>query len=564
MRHFCHYPTALLAAMMALLALAGCAPSAATGEQPLTQEIRLPAGESPARFVEAGFLTEQVGTLSSDSLKGRGTGQPGSAMTADYLESFYSSLSIPDNEPTSVQRQPFELEGIFWDSVHYEVYAVEAGDTLFHSRSYLEKGGLAHFYPLLDGARDHDAPVVFAGHARFDDGDEISGTIGAALRNNWVMVFAPDPEDNRSRTGIVRELNRNYGALGVVFITDHDPGEWELKAEEMSRQLERPRMIRRPGERYRASERRIAPAVSIHPELASGILGLSHPEDLDSLRYYWQQDASFRLPEHTGFRLRNTPVLASRSFEEHNIIAVIPGADENLSREAIVLSAHYDHMGLGEPDESDDIVYSGADDNASGTAALMQVARAFHDAALEGYRPSRTLVFLHVAAEEWGLFGSRYFMENQPLPHLEIVSNLNVDMVGYVDDVYARREEQGYVYVIGAGMVSTLLEELVLLANEATSDLVLDEMYNSTSHYLQLYRRSDHWPFAQRNIPFVFFFSGLHEHYHRPSDTADRIAGALLADRVRLITELTWYLAESPVRPETDRKKLGTQPVPAR
>ncbi len=554
----------MLAAILPLFVIAGCATSAATGEQPHPQEIRFPAGESPARFVDAGFLTEHVAVLSSDFLKGRGTGQPGSAMTADYLDSFYTSPSIPDHEAVLVHRQPFDLEGIFWDSVHYDVYRTEAGDTLFLSRTHLEKGGLAHFYPLLDGSRDYDAPMVFAGHALFDDGDEISRSIEASLKNNWVMVFAPGPEDNRSRNGIVRELYRNYGAVGVVFITDDDPGDWEWKALDMSRQLERPGMIRRPGGRYRSSGRPVAPAVSIHPELAAGILGLSHPEQIDSLRRHWHPEASPPLPEHTGFRFRNTPVLASRSFEEHNIIAVIPGADEDLSREAVVLSAHYDHMGLGEPDESDDIVYSGADDNASGTAVLMQVARSFQQAAQEGYRPARTLVFLHVAAEEWGLFGSQYFVDNQPFPQYEIVTNINVDMVGYVDDLYARREDQDYVYVIGAGMVSSLLEELVYQANEATSDLILDEMYNDTSHYMQLYRRSDHWPFAQRNIPFVFFFSGLHEHYHRPSDTADRVDSALLADRARLVTELTWYLTELPFRPETDRKKLGTDPVPAR
>jgi len=133
-----------------------------------------------------------------------------------------------------------------------------------------------------------------------------------------------------------------------------------------------------------------------------------------------------------------------------------------------------------------------------------------------------------------------------------------------VDNEYARREEQDYIYVIGAGMVSSMLEELVQQANEATAKLILDETYNDTTHRLQLYRRSDHWPFAQQNIPFVFFFSGLHDHYHRPSDTPDRIDIPLLTERAKLVTELTWYLADLENRPETDRLEFGENAVPSR
>ncbi len=544
-------------------ASAGCTPTAEVRDERAPGDIQVPAGKGPSGFVEPGFLTEMVGILASDSFKGRGTGQPGSAMTAEFLVDFYQNTDIFPDTPTVI-RQPFELEGIFWDAVSYDMYRLDGMDTLFLSRSHLEKGGQARFFPIMDGARDYDAPVVFAGHARFDAGDEISRSIATSLENNWVLVFEPGPDDQRTRTEIIRKLSGTFGATGVIFIADEDPDKWEDRALAMSRQLERPRMIRSPGGRYRMSEFSPGTAVSIHPEEALGVLGLTRLEQLDSVRTSWQSNISGPLPEETGIRFRNRPVLASRTFEEENIVAVIPGAGDDLGREIVVLSAHYDHMGLGQPDDHDDIVYSGADDNASGTAVLMQVARSFDKMALEGFRPSRTLVFLHAAAEEWGLFGSRYFVDNPLFPESEIVTNINVDMVGYVDNDYARREEQDYIYIIGAGMVSSMLEELVLLANEATSSLILDERYNDTSHRLQLYRRSDHWPFAERNIPFVFFFSGLHDHYHRPSDTADRIDARLLAARTQLVAELAWYLAETQAPPETDRKKLGVTPVPSR
>jgi len=554
----------LLATLFLAVTFNGAPTAGALAQVPLQEEIRAAATDNLSRFVEADFLDRKIHILASDSLKGRGTGQPGSAMTADFLEGFYTNASLASGESIPVIRQPFVLEGIFWNSVYYDIYQTDGVDTVFFSRTHLEKGGQAGFYPLMDGAREYDAPVVFAGYARFDRGDEISHTIAASLENSWALVFAPGPDDQRTRTDIVRYLSRNYRATGVIFITEEDPDNWEQQARAMSRQLERPRGIRRPGERYRMADWSPGLAVSIHPDLALGMLGLDQPRQLDSVRTRWQGHISSPIPEQTGFRLRNRPVMESRSFEEENIIAVIPGADEERSREIVVLSAHYDHMGLGQPDDNDDIVYSGADDNASGTAVLMQVANAFRQAAEEGCRPSRTLVFLHTAAEEWGLFGSRYFVDNPSFPDSDIITNVNVDMVGYVDNVYARREDQDYIYVIGAGMVSSILGELVRQANEATADLILDETYNDTTHRLQLYRRSDHWPFAQQNIPFVFFFSGLHDHYHRPSDTPDRIDIPLLTERAKLVTELTWYLAELESRPETDRLEFGENAVPSR
>ncbi|MFO8030594.1 MAG: M28 family peptidase, partial [Cyclonatronaceae bacterium] len=419
------------------------------------------------------------------------------------------------------------------------------------------------FYPLMGGAREYDGPVVFAGNGRFGQPDGVSISGPGTLQDSWALVFEP-AADSPSRGEMVSTLTREHGALGVIFIPDTDPETWEDKAVVMSRQLERPRMLRLPDGRSRMAGPSRGVAVSIHPGLATELLGLTGPGQLDSLRHLREHEGGGPERFQTGYRFRNRPELATRSFEEDNIIAVIPGSDAQLANEMVVLTAHYDHMGLGEPDYRDDIVYSGADDNASGTAVLMQVARAFEMAAEDGYRPSRTLVFLHLAAEEWGLIGARYFIRNNPFEEYDITTNINVDMVGYVDNVYSGKEYQDYIYVIGAGMVSTRLEELLHEANNATSELLLDDTYNNTSHRLQLYRRSDHWVFAEQDIPFVFFFSGLHDYYHGPSDTADRIDAPLLALRARLITELVWYLAETPERPDSDRKKLGSGRVPSR
>ncbi len=549
--------------LMLLFILPACTASSELTDDTILLPPDILPGESPARFVEKSFLMEQIQQLASDAMMGRGTGQKGSRRALEYLEQYYTSDSFSGFESLPVIRQSFELEGVFWDAASYDIYSLSV-DTVYLSRSKLEKGGTADFFPLQGGTRAHDAPVVFAGDGLIDVSDQDLQSVRSTLQHAWVMVFEPDPDGNGSRSAKVQKMVTEFGATGVIFIPDRDAESWEKKSKKMSRQLERPTIVQRPGGRPATTGGSLGASVSVHPYMAARILDLDNPAQLDSLRHYWRSNTSTTIAHDTGFRFASTPVMNTRLFEEDNLITIIPGNHPELSREMVVLSAHYDHMGLGEPDDNYDIVYSGADDNASGTAVLMQIARAFHKAAGDGYYPSRTLVFLHAAAEEWGLYGARYFVENPLFPDHEIVVNVNVDMVGSVDDSYSGRQDSSYVHVIGAGLVSTMLDDLLQMANDATVDLILDEVYNDTGHYLQLYRRSDHWAFALKNIPFVFFFSGLHEHYHRPSDTHEKIAASLLAARTELITELVWYLAEVKERPESDRRQFGRARAPAR
>ena len=519
------------------------------------------------------FLKSHLQVLAHDSLFGRGTGQKGSRITADYLYDFYSSDSFSSAE-LEILRQPFSLEGVFWDAVEYTVYSPDGEDTQYLSETQLFPGGNAGFYPVLGGSGSVDAPVVFAG---FSSTDQIFKSIDPKhpdIENAWVMVFEQnfliEHNDQQAQTNYfdgradyVRSVLSRTDAEGIIFISEFGVQQWEELAVYMSQQLERPLGVGKGGV-IRGGGYSSGTAVSIHPELAAEILGYTRTAQLDSLRQAWSEYGDTVEPLVTGYYLRNNPVIYNRSFEEENILAIIPGVDPERSEEILLLSAHYDHMGLGEPDGRDDIVYSGADDNASGTSVLLQIAEAFRLAADQGYRPSRTIVFLHAAAEEWGLLGSRYYVQNPVFPNNNIVANVNVDMVGHIDNEYADDEKVEYIYIIGAGLISSGLQELVDQTNQASVNLELDEKYNSTSHPLNLYRRSDHWAFGEQNIPFVFFFSGLHDNYHVPSDTADRIVWPLLAERTKLVTELVWRLAEARDRPVVDQDRFENRRHPSR
>jgi Zn-dependent M28 family amino/carboxypeptidase len=222
-----------------------------------------------------------------------------------------------------------------------------------------------------------------------------------------------------------------------------------------------------------------------------------------------------------------------------NIIAYIEGSE--FPNEYLYISAHSDHEGIinGE-------IYNGADDNGSGTAAVLEIAQAFSQAVKDGYRPKRSIVFLHVTAEEVGLHGSRYYTNNPIFPIENTISTLNIDMIGRVD--IRHKDNENYIYIIGSDKMSTELHFVAQKANATFTNLELDYKYNAETDPNRYYYRSDHYNFALKGIPVIFFFNGEHEDYTKPTDTADKINYPLLAKRTKLIFATAWYLANSDER----------------
>lgn len=220
--------------------------------------------------------------------------------------------------------------------------------------------------------------------------------------------------------------------------------------------------------------------------------------------------------------------------DSENIWAYIEGTD--LKDEVVVLSAHYDHVGAKNGE-----IYNGADDDGSGTVALLEMAEAFAKAAKEGRRPRRSILFLHVTGEEYGLHGSRFYSENPIILLKKTISNVNIDMIGRRDA--AHEADNNYVYVIGADRLSTDLDKIVTAQNKKYVGLNLDYKYNDPADPNRFYYRSDHYNFAKNGIPSVFFFSGTHADYHQPGDDPDKIEYDALAKRTRLAFAVAWELA---------------------
>lgn len=221
--------------------------------------------------------------------------------------------------------------------------------------------------------------------------------------------------------------------------------------------------------------------------------------------------------------------------ETENVVAIIKGSE--FPDEYIVISSHLDHVGIqgGE-------IHNGADDDGSGTVALLEIAEAFQTAVAEGQGPKRSIVFLHVTGEEKGLLGSKYYTDNPLYPLSQTMVNLNIDMVGRLDP---KREDKDprYVYLIGSDKLSLDLHEISETVNQKYMQYKLDYTYNDDQDPNRFYYRSDHYNFAKNNIPVIFYFNGTHDDYHRPSDTPEKINYPILAERTQLIFYTAWVLA---------------------
>jgi Peptidase family M28 len=221
----------------------------------------------------------------------------------------------------------------------------------------------------------------------------------------------------------------------------------------------------------------------------------------------------------------------------NNIAAYFKGSKK--ADEVVVLSAHHDHVG-----QKGEEIFYGADDNGTGTVALMEIAESLALAEKAGKMPERSILVLWVTAEEKGLLGSKYYVENPILPIEKTVADINIDMIGRNDKKYTEAGNTNYVYVIGADRISKELHEVNVQLNDQYSDLTLDYTYNSDSDPNRFYFRADHYSFASKGIPAVFFFTGVHDDYHKTTDTPDKIDFTKYTKITQHIFNVAWEIAD--------------------
>ena len=259
--------------------------------------------------------------------------------------------------------------------------------------------------------------------------------------------------------------------------------------------------------------------------------GISYPKGADS--YYQHIPAAFLNEKYN----ENLP-------DSENIWAFIEGSEK--PNEIVVISAHYDHIGIKNGE-----VYNGADDDGSGTVAIMEIAAAFQKAKNEGHGPKRSILILHVTGEEHGLHGSRYYSENPLFPLANTVADVNIDMIGRRDEFH--QNSNNYVYLIGSDYLSTDLYKLCEAVNKQNKLLFIDYKFNDKKDPNRFYYRSDHYNFAKNGIPSVFLFNGVHDDYHKATDEVSKIEFDALTTRTQYGFAIAWEIANREKRLIVDK-----------
>ena len=545
----------------AILILIGCAGTESITYNTSTDEL-LTFGNS----IDTSFLMQHLEVIAHDSLEGRGTGTAGLDKTADYIAHFYSGLELTPKGDDSGWFQYFNLNATITDSLVYSTYRIEGADTLLVNHTVEAYDSFSDYYRTFGGSIPVSEEIVFVGFGINDESRNVQHLESDEISGKWVMMFEDMPYIVEGDTLInpqisandrLRYLLRDHNVSGILMITDKSETEFNELASLHGRMLGNPENLSLEyRDDLRAGSGFPIGFMNVSPRLAAEILGLNGPAEIEQKREQTIQNITSFRPQSTGYLLDYKPYMHSGTIETQNILAYLEGADPELKDEVLVLMAHYDHVGIGQPDSSGDMIYNGADDNGSGTVALMAIANALSNARSQGFKPKRSILFLHVSAEEVGLLGSRYYSDHPVIPIEKTVANFNADMIGRSDSQNIESGDTDYVYLIGGEIISSGLDSLVTAANQQSVNMRLDRRYNDLSDPNQFYRRSDHWNFGRLSVPFVFFFTGVHEDYHQPSDTFDKIEFDKFRRVVQLIYSSSIMVSNYDGRPVVDNQEF--------
>jgi len=443
--------------------------------------------------------------LASDNLEGRSTGSEGLKKAAQYLSDKLKSFGFESREKNSMYSQKFKIhKGKFSEKSYITI--IKNGE-----EKKFPTGSDYFFSPLFNANGKEKGRVVFLGKS---DSQLLSSNL---VWNNFGIMGIGSSLSTFDNKQFFRSLAPviRFQPKGLFFIASlYDEAKWsELQTISLFGQTELSSMKNISPLEY------FFPLVEVNREFLKELTGLTEKER----EKFVNRIEGFE--DVQPFFIENTEIEIALDFNEErieteNIFGIYEGSDADLKDEYIVVGAHYDHLGIlnGE-------IYNGADDNASGVAALLELAEA-----LTFEKPKRSVVVVFFTAEEGGITGSEYFVSHFPGDIKKVVSYINLDMVG--------RSSGNRVYAIGGDLVSEKLGEIYKTMNEKYINLTIDNKYNSFDDPEKFYRRGDQIHFGKKDIPFIDFFTGLHPDYHKPSDDTERINWGDL-DRISKLAFLT-------------------------
>jgi hypothetical protein len=474
-------------------------------------------------------LQKDLTIIAGPSMEGRETGTEGQRKAAAYIELRMKEMGLTPAKSLGGYQQTFPL---FKDSLISSSLSINSingvyGTDFITSVTQNENGIFS------------SGTIVFAGYGikdtQYDDYAELD------VKGKIVLFFQGEPKEEGkyilsgttkasswTYPGISKklELAKKLGAIGALIINP-------IQSLFTERAIENSKKTNLYFPEATESKK------LNYAMLSHGFVRNLFPAEADLLintakkykTFIASQMFSKQMKTTIKFKKDRNNTLAS------NVIGILEGTD--LKDECIVLSGHYDHLGM-----HDGQIYYGADDDGSGTVAVLQMAEAFIKAKAAGKGPRRSIIFLTVSGEEKGLWGSEYYTDHPIFPLDKTSADLNTDMIGRIDTERKLADTLNYIYVIGHDKISTELGELNIEVNKKNTQLVLDYKFDDPDDINRIFFRSDHYNFARKDVPVLFFYDGmLQGDYHKPTDTVDKINWQLYQKRVQMIFHTAWAVA---------------------
>lgn len=486
---------------------------------------------------------KHMSVLTSDEFAGRGTGEIGAAKSAEYIKNEFIRLGLKGPVNGSYY-QPVPLAKSTFVVSNFELnrQKLENGKDFFISGSdaqttIRENDFVFIGYGITEGSYDDFAGVDVAGKVvlLINEGEPTNA------QGNSLLTGSKEFSDwSTSRN----KRMQNVVSKSPKLVLSVSSGVAET-LERFGNRLNRPR-IGLEENLTAGGPSAAVPVVNLTVEAANKLLAASN-NSIEGLKQAINTSGQAQSKRLRG-QIRATYGSELEPFTDNNVLGLLEGTDKK--DEVLVIMGHYDHEGKA----ADGTIYYGADDNASGTVGVLELARAFSKAAAEGHRPSRSILFIGLCAEEKGLIGSAYYVENPILPLENTIAALNMDMIGMIDDKHLEGNHN-YIHVMGADKLSSELHTINYNANATYTHMELDTTYNDPKDPQRLYYRSDHYNFAKKGIPSIFYFSGLHPYYHTPEDTIDRLNFEMMVKRTKLVFHTAWELVNREKRIVVDSNK---------
>lgn len=495
--------------------------------------------------ITAARMKEYLKFIASDELEGRDTPSRGLDIAAMFIASHLANWGVKPAGDGGSYFQKFPLKRNKIDALATKLQL--NGQTYHYGDDFLSQ----YFGKAAEGK------VVFGGNGWVVKSKNINPYQGVDVRNKIIVITNSFPKGVTfsgltGKEGVdwfdpITYAKANGAKAIVVFPGFNTLASWQLTRQ---RQTEN-------GDVFKAenSDPHLIPIITVSPKLVAALFRGEKESGASILSRAWAGETIDGFELKSEKKMDLTVALKTEAVSTQNVIGIIEGSDPILKNEYVAVGAHYDHVGIGNS-AGVDRIYNGADDDGSGTVAVMAIAEALS----KGQRPKRSVLFIWHAAEEKGLWGSEYFTDHPTVPIGSIITQLNIDMIGRAqkpgDENHPVNKEMAKpneVFVVGSKLMSSELGLLSETVNKSFLNMSFNYKFDAPDDPERIFYRSDHYNYARKGIPIIFYTDGSHVDYHQPSDSVETIDFAQMERVTRTIFATTWELANRTLRPKVEK-----------